>query len=205
VRRLTGWAFDVAARRPVDRVLAFAGRRLLYDARPRDLRPAVASALRVDPADLGWRADVPEGDWHAAGAPLRVFGVSGRTAGELPFVCVGDAPQEPGCPRLTLSGGAIRAAGGGAIPVVRRGVAGAVQDSAVRGAALVVDGRARTTDGRPVDRIVAFAGGRMLFSGPPATARFAFDVPSRVLRGARARPRVFAVVGRRAVALRAAR
>ena len=69
--------------------------RLVYDARPRDLRPAVASALGAGSADLGWRADVPR-DWHAAGARLRVFGVSGRTAGELPFVCIGDPPQGRG-------------------------------------------------------------------------------------------------------------
>jgi hypothetical protein len=205
VRRLTGWAFDVRAHRPVEHVLAFAGRRLVYDARPRDLRPAVAAALGTDPGDLGWRADVTLRALQAAGGPLRVYGVAGRSAGPLPFVCAGDPPQEPGCAPLRLAAGAIRARGAAAIRITRDGVRGSVDRPVLRGAALLVRGSARrTADGRPVDRIVAFAGGRLLFSGPPASVRFAFDVPSRVLHGDRGRPRVFAVAGRVAVQLPAA-
>jgi hypothetical protein len=202
VRRLTGWAFDVRDRRPVDRVLAFAGRRLVYDATPRDLRPAIAAALGTEPGDLGWRADVPLGALRAARGALQVYGVAGRSAGALPFVCAGDPPREPGCARLRLAGGAIRAPGAAAIRITHDGVRGSVDRPVLRGSALLVSGSARrTADGRPVDRIVAFAGGRLLFAGPAGTARFAFDVPSRVLHGARGRPKIFAVAGRVAVQL----
>jgi hypothetical protein len=202
VQRLVGWAFDLGARRPAERVLAFAGDRLVYDARPRDLRPRIAAALGTGAGDLGWSADVPRRELDAAGGRLRVYGVAGRSAGLLPFVCAGDPPPEPGCPRLELAGGAIRAPGATAIRIARGGVQGSVERPTLRGAALLVSGWARrVADRRPVDRIVAFAGGRLLFSGPPATAHFAFDVPSRVLHGAHGRPRVFAVAGGVAVEL----
>lgn len=77
--KIEGFAGDPASKRPADRVIAFAGARLLATGRPR------ADGFVLS----GWAAGPKPG---STGAPIRVFAIEGRRALELP------KPKLPGFP-----------------------------------------------------------------------------------------------------------
>jgi hypothetical protein len=210
--RLTGWAVDTGRRRPVDRVLAFAGERLVGVARPREVDPQAATLFEIPPFGLGWRTEVPAE--RLRGGDLRLLGVAGRTAGPLSFSCRGERPPAPGCPRLTIEDGSIRARPGRSLPIARGGIEGVVDIARVEGSGFHVQGWAvRSADRRPVERVIAFAGDRLLFSAAPqmprpdVASRFATDpdrlgfshmLPRRLAAGGL---RVFAIADGKAVGL----
>jgi hypothetical protein len=210
--RLTGWAVDTRRRRPADRILAFAGERLIAVVRPREVDPQAATLFEIPPFGLGWRTEVPAE--RLRGGDLRLFGVAGRTASPLPFSCRGERPPAPGCPRLTVEDGSIRARPGPSLRIARSGIEGVVDVARTEGEAFHVQGWAvRSADRRPVERVVAFAGDRLLFSAAPQLARpdvasrlgtapdrlgFSHVLPRRLAAG---RPRVFAIAGGEAVPL----
>jgi hypothetical protein len=77
---VSGWAADRRGGRPADCVLAFAGGRLLGAGPPTASRPDVAR-LYASEVDLsGFRLAVKGSERR----PVRVFGVAGRRATELP-------------------------------------------------------------------------------------------------------------------------
>ena len=216
VVRLSGWALDTRTRRPVQTILAFAGRRLVAVTRPRELDPRAATLLGVPPFDLGWQAEIPEERLGGAG-DLRLFGVAGAAASALPFSCPGDRAPAPGCPRLRLGQRAIGVRPGRPLRITDGGVQGVVDLARVDGPSLLVQGWAvRSRDHRPVDRVIAFAGDRLLFSAPPEVKRpdvasrfavspeqlgFSLRVPRRLVAGVDDRPQVFGVADGVAVRL----
>ena len=92
--RLTGWAFDVRARRPVDTIVAFAGSRFLSAGQAALPRPDVAKGLkRASGARLGFRLEPA-----AAGvdpATVRVFALGQGVATELPGLAAATGGGSP--------------------------------------------------------------------------------------------------------------
>ena len=80
--RLGGWAADLVEHRPAERILVFAGDRLVGQGEPSLERPDVATNLGANARQSGYEVRVPlEGGDPGA---LRVFAVSGGAAAELP-------------------------------------------------------------------------------------------------------------------------
>jgi peptidoglycan/LPS O-acetylase OafA/YrhL len=77
---VSGWAADRRGGRPADCVLAFAGGRLLGAGPPTASRPDVARLYASDVDLSGFRLAVKGSERR----PVRVFGVAGRRATELP-------------------------------------------------------------------------------------------------------------------------
>ncbi|HYP48428.1 MAG TPA: hypothetical protein VEQ61_07285 [Thermoleophilaceae bacterium] len=76
-----GWAFDRARNRPVDRIVAFDGRRMLAQETPGVPRPDIAKNLGKSAAKAGFalRANALRGELSR----IRVFAVSDGKASEL--------------------------------------------------------------------------------------------------------------------------
>jgi Dolichyl-phosphate-mannose-protein mannosyltransferase len=106
-----------------------------------------------------------------------------------------------------LSGRSIRERDGTSVPVRPGAGRGFVDSAAMSGGTVTVTGWAGSSDHRPVDRIVAFAGGRLVAAGLPTLARpdvgkmwgvsgddlgFALELPARLATG---RLEVFGIAG----------
>jgi hypothetical protein len=80
---LSGWAADEVAGKPAERVLVFAGNRLVSEVAPGSSRPDVARALhRASLTDVGYTASFPS-SYVSRG--IRVFAVSGHRASEAVY------------------------------------------------------------------------------------------------------------------------
>ena len=80
---MSGWAVDPDGRRPAERVLVFAGDRLVAQARPTVVRPDIVE--RFDSAKVERSGFELRGGAQGAGLDdLRVFAVAGDSASELP-------------------------------------------------------------------------------------------------------------------------
>lgn len=81
--RMSGWAVDPEGRRPAERVLVFAGERLVAQARPTVVRPDIVE--RFNSAKVERSGFELRGGAQGAGLDdLRVFAVAGDSASELP-------------------------------------------------------------------------------------------------------------------------
>jgi hypothetical protein len=80
--RLGGWAVDPDAKRAVDRILVFAGGRLVAQGEPTLVRPDISGRFGPEAARSGFelRAAVPDGEGDA----VRAFAIAGDAASELP-------------------------------------------------------------------------------------------------------------------------
>jgi hypothetical protein len=81
--RFRGWAFRTRDGRPVDRVLAFAGDRLVHVGAPSLDRPDVADAYSIRPARLGFGFALDSSLVRDAGGHIRIFVVAGGAAAEI--------------------------------------------------------------------------------------------------------------------------
>jgi hypothetical protein len=89
---VTGWA-ATADHRPVDAVLAFAGRRLVAAAPPTVRRPDVARVLGRDEEGYGFRLALRPQDAHR----LSVVALAGDRAGPPAPTCGPPTPAVEGC------------------------------------------------------------------------------------------------------------
>ena len=206
-----GWAVDRARKRAADRVLAFAGGRLVASVPPRIDRPDIAASLGSERARRSGFSLRFRGSDTAAGA--RIFAVSGSRASELRYPArYAWAGGTKGLPAASLVGDhGLRVAGRrvevlpGAVSAFVDAAGSADGNATIYGWAADVKGR------RPASRILVFAGGRLVAAVAPAIRRpdVARAYRARALERtgyriafpltAAARPvRVFAVAGGRA-------
>jgi hypothetical protein len=94
VVHVSGWAAQTRGWGPVEQVVGFGGRRLLFSGPPSRDRAEVGALHKVPGTDLGWRFDLPA--QSAAGRP-RIFALGAGLAFELPWVCGAGARQDIGC------------------------------------------------------------------------------------------------------------
>lgn len=83
--RFGGWALRRRDRRSVERILAFAGARLVHAGKPELERPDVAREYGTSARRLGFGFVLDNG--VLGEGEVRVFAVSGRTAARLPYLC----------------------------------------------------------------------------------------------------------------------
>lgn len=92
---LHGWAH--VQQRPVDKIVAFAGGRLVYAGVPSISRPAL-----VGPSDsaeaLGFEFAVPRKALRRANPPVEVYALANEVAAPLEYWCEPQADQVIGCP-----------------------------------------------------------------------------------------------------------
>jgi hypothetical protein len=81
--RFGGWAFRTRDGRPVDRVLAFAGDRLVHVGPPSLDRPDVADAYSIEPTRLGFDFALDSSLVRQSGGRIRIFVVVGGAAAEI--------------------------------------------------------------------------------------------------------------------------
>jgi hypothetical protein len=92
--RLNGWAVDTQRGAPVDRIVVFAGDRLLAAGAPSLPRPDIGDQEGVPPARLGFGIEVAA---ERLKGKLRVFAVHGGAAAPIGFYCAPGTRQVVGC------------------------------------------------------------------------------------------------------------
>lgn len=94
---LAGWTHRGG--RPVDKVLAFAGRRLVHQEAPNLDRPDLAKSLHRSASQLGFQFTVRIGELRSStGNSVQVFAVAHGIAVPLDYWCGAGADQVVGCP-----------------------------------------------------------------------------------------------------------
>jgi hypothetical protein len=94
VVRLSGWAVGSGGSGPVDQILGFQGRRLIFYGPPSGVRPDIARLHHLPADDLAFRFDVPEDG--IAGRPT-VFALRNGVASPLEWFCGERTRQDVGC------------------------------------------------------------------------------------------------------------